>query len=194
MEEILKEVLIKECGEGLHDKVFIVENLPREFIYEKTVKMVPRFDREGFSDGIMTADPKREMAWTLLPHLEKSQTGDDGICFYRSDREASERLMAIDRYIDRSLPRDARIPARINYGQQIGNPSSGTIQYSQIPRVNVPLVVANSTTLPPSISATETVTNGSVDKRRVMTPERLEKLRANVKKAQEARHKKPVGV
>lgn len=137
--ETIKEVLIKECGNMFHDKVFIVENLPKKFIYQKTIKMVPRIDRDGYKDGTLTPDPKGEQEDTLLPGIEMSQTGDGALMFWNGTLESQERLKDIDKFIERSMPRDSRIPARIQYAQRVGDAASGPIPYSQIPRVTIPV-------------------------------------------------------
>lgn len=139
--EVIKEALIKECGNMYHDKVFIVENLPKKFLYERTAKLIHRVDKEGNRDGYYTPDPNGETEYTLLPGIEMSQTGDGGYVFWKGVLESENRLKDLDRFIERSLPRDMRIPARIVYAQQTGNPSSPPIPVNQIPRVQLPAPV-----------------------------------------------------
>jgi len=134
---ILKEALIKEAGNMYHDKVFIVENLPRKFLYGWTTKMVPRKDINGYNDGSKVPSQNGEVEETLLEGIEMSATGDGAFLFWSSMREGTERLKAIDRYIERTLPRDVPVPKRVDYAQQIGNSMSGPINYNQIPRVSL---------------------------------------------------------
>lgn len=138
MEEMLTEVLIKECGNMFHDKVFIVENLPKKFLYEKTVKMVQRVI-DGYRDGTKVPDPSGELVDTLYPGVEKSPTGDGGYMFWKNDRESSDRLNDIDRYIERILPRDSRLVARVPNAQQIGAINSAALAYKDIPRITLPI-------------------------------------------------------
>lgn len=138
MEENLREVLIKKVGNKLHDKVLIVENLPRKFLFEQTRKMVQRIDRDGYPDGTLVVAPSGELVWTLRPGIEKSQTGDGGFVFDTMDREAMERLADIMRYIEMSFSRDKVIPAFVDNAQQIGDARTGPIAYFQMPRISLP--------------------------------------------------------
>lgn len=146
--EIIKEALIKECGNMFHDRVFVVENLPRKFLYGMSVKMVPRL-REGFSDGSLVPDPKGELIETLHEGIEMSPTGDDGFMFWNGVQESENRLQDIDRFIERTLPRDARIPVRVEYAQRIGDAASPPMPMSRVPRVVLPVEAdAVETTIP----------------------------------------------
>ena len=176
VEGYLKEVLIKECGDMLHDKVIVVENLPKRLLYEETIKMVPHVDRDGYKDGTMVPDPKGEMVETLKPGIEKSLNGDDGFLFWKGNQESQERLKDIDRYIDGTLPRDIRPPSRIPYAQQVGNTASNPIQYRNIPRIVL--------SVPDERVGQE---KEKQDLRSIMTEARLEKLRSSLKKAREVR-------
>lgn len=144
MEEILKEVLLKQVANKLHDKVLIVENLPSRFLYEQTRKMIQRIDRDGYPDGTQVVDPSGELVWTLRPGLAKSQNGDGGIVFDMMERESKDRLADITRFIEMSYSRDQRIPEFIDNAQQIGNPMTGPLPYFQIPKVTLPAPIAPS--------------------------------------------------
>lgn len=135
IEGIIKEALIKECGNMFHDKVFIIENLPRKFLYHKTVKMVSRKDKEGNLDGTKVPNQQGEMEETLLPGIEMSAQGDGAYIFWSSEQESKERLKDIDVYLERAVPRDSRIPKRVDYAQQVGDARSNPIPYSRIPRI-----------------------------------------------------------
>lgn len=207
MQEVIREVLIKECGDMLHDRVIIVENLPKKFLYDRTVRMMQRIDRDGWSDGTLLPDPDREMEDTLHPGLEFSQTGDGAIMFWRGNQESAQRLKDIDRYIEGTLPRDVRIPKRVEYAQQIGNPSAGPIPLFQIPRVSLPLeqgsvavslppapklkirAKTNGLILPETVQPTEEpvlkskqAKKGWSDERRLAARERMQKMLAEHRK------------
>lgn len=154
MDEILREVLIKMCGNRLHDKIIIIENLPKKFLFEKTRKMIVQRDREGFTDGTMMVDPSGEMIETLRPGIEKSQTGDGGLVFFSMDQESMTRFADIMRYIEVNFSRDHRIPSFVDNAQQIGNPATGPLPYSQIPRIQLPapIVQAPPAPLPTTVS------------------------------------------
>lgn len=185
MDELLKEVLIKECGNMLHDKVFVVENLPKKFLYEKTVKMIQRVTENGYRDGTMVADPSGEIVETLYPGIEKSIQGDGGFLFWTTDRESLDRLRDIDRYIERVLPRDVRVPKRVPYAQSVGDPNSPPMPYHMIPRVTLPLI------LPPSASAQPAPSQVSEEPRGISREDEIkEKRRAALEKARAARKSK----
>lgn len=190
VEGVLKEVLIKECGNSFHDKVFVVENLPKKFLFEKTAKLIPVVDKEGFKDGSVAPDPSGEMIETLYPGIEKSATGDGGYVFWMESEDAKQRLQDIDRYIDRTLPRDARLVRRVLYAQLVGESSSPPMPYHQIARVVLPAPELELQPAPathfPRTEAPESLAR-KTDKRKTMSPERLAKLRANIAKAQAAR-------
>lgn len=153
--DILKEVLIKECGNMFHDKVFIVENLPKKFLFEKTARMIPRRDERGQAMGDSVPDPSGEMVDTLYPGIEKSPTGDNGYMFWKGNLESEGRLRDIDNYVERSVPRDSRIPARVDYAQRVGDASSGPLSYDKIPRVTIPLPDMPEEPKPPVEIATQ---------------------------------------
>lgn len=138
MEETLREVLLKLIGNKLHDRVIVIENLPSKFLFEQTRKMKQRVDRDGWSDGTMVVDPSGEMIWTLRPGIEKSQTGDGGFVFNDAERESSDRMKDILRYIEMSHSRDARIPQFVDNAQMVGDARSMPLPYAQIPHIVLP--------------------------------------------------------
>jgi hypothetical protein len=151
--ELLKEVLIKECGAGYHDRVFIVENLPKKFLYEKTAKMVSQKDKEGFHTGSLVPSPAGEMVDTLYPGLEESQTGDKGIVFWTTNAESVRRLKEIDRYIEGVFPRDARLEERVDNATQKGSPNASPLPYHLIPRLTLPIPSGASTPASPQAAS-----------------------------------------
>lgn len=195
MEEILKEVLIKKCGNRLHDQVLIIENLPRKFLYEQTRKMVPRVDRDGWMDGTMQVSPDKELVWTLLTGIDKSQAGDGGYCFWMGDQESENRLKDIMRYVEGVFPRDQRIPVFVDNAQLRGEANTGPIALSQIPRVSLPIEKVSPAPAPalstyPQVSSQEPSGILKSGKRAPLSSERKEQLRANLAKAREARKAK----
>lgn len=145
--EVLRNVLIKESIGT--DKVFIIDNLPKELIYRKALKMmvdytnpqqnlVPAFEMDEKGRKI----PTREQVDELLPGIEKSHNEENCFVFFTDLNEAKERLASIDRYLEASLPQLERIPVRVNYAAQRGLSNSQPIPYSSIPRVVLPELVS----------------------------------------------------
>lgn len=174
MDEVLKEVLLKKCGNRIHDQVLIVENLPRKFLFEETRKLVPKKDREGWLDGTMTVDPSGEMVWTLYPGIERSQSGDGGFIFWTNEQESDGRLKDIMRYIDGVFPRDQRLPSFVDNAQLRGEMNTGPIPYNLVPRISLPAPISE-----PSPT--------SMDVPSVSPDERREAMLANLEKARAAR-------
>ena len=140
--ELLKNVLIKEVGSL--DKVFYVDNLPKNLMYRRVKKMiidpydaqqrvVPEYD---LVDGRKI--PTNAMVEELLPGIEVSPTGDGAFVFFLMMNEAKERLADIKRYIKGAMPVAERIPEPVPYAIQPGVMSSGTIPLHNIPRVVLP--------------------------------------------------------
>lgn len=153
--EVLKNVMIKE-SHGV-DKVFIVDNLPKDLLYRKVLKLmvdytnpqqnlVPAFELDEKGRKI----PTHEMTEELQPGVEKSQNGDDSYVFYMEYNEAKERLATIDRYIEKTLPQSERIPERVSYAAQRGLMTSTPTPTHLIPRVVLPELVS-----PPAVEAAQ---------------------------------------
>jgi len=106
MEVIDKKVLIKEAKPGLADLVFSVKNLPKSIL----------FDKNG----------------DLHRGIKKSQTGDNGFVFEQYDREGSDRLKMLDRYIDSIWPRTKSLPKRIPNQSVVGLGSSPALTMPQL--------------------------------------------------------------
>lgn len=138
MEELLKEVFIKEVNDTGIDMVFYVTNLPKRFIYTKVPKMVQRYDRDGYTDGTLIPSPTGEKVDGLLDGLEYSLNGDGAIIFNKGRESSREALKAIDAYIAGTLPRDAVIPTRVDYPQDRTDPRSAPKFRGQIPTVELP--------------------------------------------------------
>lgn len=144
--EVLKNVLIKEVdGSKQGDKVFIVDNVPKELLYHKVIKLmvdytnaqqplVPEFEM----DDRGRKKPTGAMVDELLPGIELSQTGDGGYVFHTALNEAYARLQTIDRYIHAKMPVAERIPTRIPYSTQPGVLTAGPRPLSDLPRVVLP--------------------------------------------------------
>lgn len=193
MEEILKEVLVKEWGNMFHDKVFIVENLPKKFLYEKTVKMVPRTNKEGWTDGTMVPAPGGELVETLYNGIERSPTGDGGFMFWNNHAESLARLKDIDRYIEHSLPRDSRLVARVPYAQMVGEKNSPPMGYHMIPRVTLPLKEEPKEDFrpsPASVVSAPSQTSPQKPDGRIWNEERKEAYRQRMAKARAAKANK----
>lgn len=157
MEDMLKDVLIKDSA-GL-DKVFIVDNLPARLLYRKAKRMmidytdsmnrqllVPAF--EVTEKG--TKRQTNELVDELLPGIERSDNGDGSYVFNTDYNESRNALNAIDRYIASAVPAVERIPERVNYAAQPGNPNSAPLARHLIPRVVLPELVS-----PPALAAAQ---------------------------------------
>lgn len=151
MEEMIKEVLLKELHESGIDQVFFVQNLPKRLIYRKVPKMVQRYDRDGYSDGTMVVDREGGMVEALLDGLEFSQNGDDSILFPMGRESAKNALKAIDAYIAGTLPRDVVIPKRVAYPQDPTDSRSAPKSRIAIPVVELPVLRVTPSQVSPEV-------------------------------------------
>ncbi len=145
--EVLKNVLIKEVdGTKVGDKVFFVDNLPKNLLYQKVIarvidpnsptgdRLVPEYTLAANGQRVPTGRKVDE----LRPGIEFSQSGDDAYVFETQYIEAKYRLADIDAYIKSVMPVTERIPAREPYASQPGLMSSGTRPLHTLPRVVLP--------------------------------------------------------
>lgn len=195
--EYLKKVLIKEVdGSKMGDKVFYVENLPKSLLYRKEKKQIIDYtdpqNRQNYVPDFILNDAGRKIPTgatvdALLPGIELSQTGDEALCFFTQMNEARERLAAIDRYIQQTVPVYDRVPQRIHYAMQPGTMSSGPIALSAIPSVVLPEPAS------PPANAEQIQANGEVSvkqPKRAMTEEHKAKIKASLQLARERRAQK----
>ena len=152
IEGTLDEVLIKEISNLRPDKVMIVRNLPKHFLYKETVKMVSKRDRDGYAIDATVPDPDGTIEETLKEGLELSRNGDGSIVFNLRRQTAAEVLKDIDTYIQGTLPRDIRVPDRVEYSSQRGNMLASPIPAMQIPAIDLPKIdrVAAEEASPPA--------------------------------------------
>lgn len=194
MEEILKEVLIKKCGNRLHDQVLIIENLPSRFIWEQTRKMEQQLDRDGYPTGNLIPAKSGELVWTTKIGIEKSQTRDGGYCFWTNERDSNDRLLDIMKYVEAMFPRDQRIPEFVDNAQMRGEMNSGPLSYFDIPRVVLPLPEQTIKPAPvPVLSPVPQVPqepSGNLVEKVGWTPERRAAAAERMKKMQEERKAK----
>jgi hypothetical protein len=187
MEEMLKEVFIKEFHESGVDRVFYVQNLPKRLIWRKVPKMVVRYDRDGYTDGTLAVDPKGEMVDGLLDGLEHSRNGDKSIVFPMGVEAAKFALRAIDAYIAGTLPRDIVLPQRIPYPLDPTSSRSMPKTRDMIPTVVLPLreepkLVSPEVNSSPAEKPSRTMT----DEQKAAARERMARARA-VKKAKDVK-------
>lgn len=151
MQEMLKDVLIKEVTPRGVDVVIVVDNLPKSLLYRTVKKMmidytdprnqqnlVPAF--EVLDNGIKRRT--NEMTDELLPGIELSDNEPNCFIFYADYNSSREALAAVDRYISASVPVAERVPERVPYAAQPGNHNSAPLQRHQIPRVVLPELVS----------------------------------------------------
>lgn len=137
--ELLDEVLIKEVAEDGIDKVYILKNLPKRFIYTKVPKMVQRVDRDGYKDGTIVPDPSGEMVDGLVDGLEHSQTRDRSILFLMGTEPGRNAMAAVDAYVAGTLPRDIVLPKRVPYPIDPTDMKSQPRMREDIPVVELPI-------------------------------------------------------
>jgi hypothetical protein len=185
MAELLPEVMIKEVSNTGVDKVVIVRNLPKKFIYQKVVKMVQKFDRDGYSDGMLVPDPKGEMEDGLYDHLEHSQNGDGSIHFMMHFETARKALEAIDQYISGTLPRDVIIPKRVPYALDPSDMRSAPKPRHMIPVIELPVSKAEAPQVSPEAQAS--LESSAPIKKYKLTPAQREAAKERLARAREIR-------
>ncbi len=138
IEGVLKDVLVKEVGGNMHDKVFIVNELPRSLFYTTAPKMIPKIDRDGYPTGDMVPDLKNKQE-VLKEGITLSQAGDNGYVFDCSTNAGRAELEVVDRYISSMLPASVRPAPREFYCSEPGNYTSPPRPLHQLPRVELPV-------------------------------------------------------
>lgn len=181
--EVLKDVLIKEVdGRKDGDKVFIINNLPKNLIYTKVRKMV--IDRSNPQQNLVPEYKVENgirvetgaMVDELLPGIEHSMTGDGSYVFFVSLNEAKMRLQDIDRYLQATIPVSERVARRIPYSSQPGVMTASPRPLSQIPRVELPEPVS------PPVNSVQVEAPSSV----IQAPAAPKKVRKPLTEAQKA--------
>lgn len=192
--EYMSDVLIKEAG-GI-DKVFLVDNLPKELLYRQAKRLVfvprhavdydPHFPKvvEAYElrDPDMPDEPRNrrlthEMGDELLPGIEASQTADGGFVFFTNLHESRMRLEAIDSYIKRVLGPLAPLPERVEYSSVKGSFMAPPKYRHELPRVALPGPVSPPSKDVQDQRATETL----------LSPAALAQRTASLAKATEKR-------
>lgn len=180
--EILKDVLIKEAAGN--DKVMIVDNLPKDLLYRKALKLivdytnpqqnlVPEFTLNDKNHKVPTGAQVDE----LLPGIARTEA-DGAYVFFTDYNEAKERLAAIDRYIELNVPQTERIPERVGYAAQKGLPSSAPIARHLIPRVVLPEFVSPPVLVTAQTPAPRVALKPEAPKNRyIMTEEHKQKMK-----------------
>lgn len=136
--EIIKDVLIKEIGGNMHDKVQVVNELPKNLLYVTGHPKVPKINR----DGDFTSELKEDRnTWidVLKDGIKPSQTGDGAYVFDVATGAGKERLAEIDQYILATLPREAGVPHREFICAEPGDAKSPPKPRNQFPRVELPV-------------------------------------------------------
>jgi hypothetical protein len=136
--EYLDEVFIKAMVDSGIDQVLIVKNLPKHLIYTWAPAQIPRYDRDGYTDGTMMSDPSGKMIEVLKEGLSYSQTKDRSIVFNCGLESGKLALAAITRYIETSLPRDVVVPKMVPYPIDPSDTRSAARNREDIPVVELP--------------------------------------------------------
>lgn len=182
MEEVIKEVFIKELHESGIDQVYYVQNLPKKFIYHKVPKMVQRIDRDGYSDGTLIVDKSGETIDALLDGLEYSLNGDGAILFPMGKETARNALKAIDAHIAGTLPRDIVLPKRVAYPVDPTDSRSTPRSRASIPTVELPTSrVAATQVSPEALVSPERPTRVFTEAQKQAARERLAQAREKKK-------------
>lgn len=171
--EVISDVLVKEQHESGIDRVFIVKNLPRHFLYRKVAKMVQKYDRDGYTDGTLVPSPTGEKVEVLLEGLEDSQSGDGSIVFSMYGEPGRKALEAIDAYIQGTLPRDILVPKRVPYPLDPTDPRSMPKSRLQIPVVELPASKAEAPQVSPEALASPAPSAPIKQKRQLTEQQRI---------------------
>lgn len=166
--EVISDVLIIEST-GLRPTCFIVDNLPKHYLYQKTKKLMPF---EEYSERMVPAFevdehgkkiPTGELEDTLQPGVEMSQSGDNAYLFFPEYSEAKNRLQQIDEYIKAHIV-DPEKRKRVPYAAQPGLRNSAPVARHNIPRVVLP--APSPKAVPPASDAgTDTDSNEAKQRR-----------------------------
>lgn len=139
--EYLSDVLIIEQN-GLKPTCFILDNLPKHFLFQRTRKLMPMQEYSERMVPAFTVDehgkhiPTGEMEDTLQPGVEVSQSGDGAYIFFPLG-ESKDRLQQIDEYIKDYIPAPEK-RKRVPYAAQPGLRNSAPVARHQIPHVELP--------------------------------------------------------
>jgi hypothetical protein len=140
--EYLSDVLIIEQN-GLKPTCFILDNLPKRFLFQRTKKLVPMQEYSERMVPEFTVDehgkhiPTGTMEDTLQPGVELSQSGDGAYLFFPGYGESKNRLAMIDEYIKDHIA-DPEKRKRVPYAAQPGLRNSAPVARHQIPHVVLP--------------------------------------------------------
>ena len=188
--ELLKEVLLIEAN-GLRVDAFIVENLPKKFIYARAKKLIPL---DEYSDRMVPAwtidatgkkTPTGEMMDVFLPGIFLDGAGSGGFIFQAVSDDSVQRLKEIDKYIEETIKDPVLRGKREPYAQQPGDKGSTPKSYHTIKRVKLP-----DSASPPAVPTAEQVR--PLPALKVKTPEQIAAMKARLEKARATRAAKAV--
>jgi hypothetical protein len=144
VEGTMKEVLVKVITGSGCDRVLVIENLPKRFIFEKVQKMAPLFVQNSAGMKIATEASIPvfgEYEEALKEGITLSQTGDGGYVFNLNENKSVELFKELDNYVKRNLPRDHERVEAVPYATDPSSALSGPIPYSAIPRAKLPVLI-----------------------------------------------------
>lgn len=149
--EYLSDVLLI-VQNGLKPECFIIDNLPKRFLFQRTKKLMPMQEYSERMVPAFTVDehgkhvPTGEMEDTLQPGVEVSGSGDGAYLIFPEINESRNRLQQIDEYIKDHVA-DPEKRKRVPYAAQVGLRNSAPVARHQIPHVVLP--VSSPVAVPP---------------------------------------------
>jgi hypothetical protein len=187
MEKMIKDIVVRDCTTGGYDMVLRVKNLPREYVYQETPKMVDRVDRDGYKDGTQAVDPLGTKGWTTLPGVSFNE--DTNTFLFQDTAEGRDAIAGVNRYIDAKLPREMKRPEYVLFTSQRGNFAAQPIPFSKIPICELPDLEIKA--VPPPVSPPTKVEQ---ERPAVLSDSQINVLRERAAKARAAKAAKRVAL
>ena len=134
---LLKDVFIKLMRGGATDRVLFIDNIPAEFFYsmKHPVECVGKGQEQHWETNF-----SKDKIQTLHEEIKLSQTGDGGLVFDLDNEPATQRFLALMRFIKMKYPPNQQIPEAVSYAVDSKDTKSPLIALSQVPRVVLPVL------------------------------------------------------
>jgi hypothetical protein len=136
-QKLIKDVLVKIARGGAVDRVMYVDNVPEDFFYEMRHPM--KCTGKGVEQHYEPDLEKPKVA-TLYEELSLSQTGDRGIVFDLGNEQASQRFLALVRFIKSMTPATQMPIEPKPYSVDPSDTRANTIPLTEIPRAVLPVL------------------------------------------------------